>query len=228
MAATVEQAQRDLRRLARRGTTLDFGLPLAVGGAAPRQSSVLILFGALDRVPAADSTGMVAPELDVLLTRRSDRLSHHPGQIAFPGGGAEAGDASPVATALREASEETGLDSAGVTVLGTLTEALIPNSGNLVTPVLGWWHLPVTVAPDQDETVEVFRAPVADLLNPANRWTSVYRRDGYVHYGPMFLLGPHLGGHVVWGFTAMVLSTLFDELGWTAPWDGGREYLLNR
>lgn len=85
------------------------------------------------RFPQPRLAARYHPELDVLLLRRSTTLSHHPGQIAFPGGGVEPGDCSPFATAVREAAEETGLEPAGVTDLGPLTTALIPNSGNLVT-----------------------------------------------------------------------------------------------
>lgn len=217
------RAERELRDLMRRGVDLDFRPQGALAELPLRRSAVLILFGALDRVPARSSFPAVAPELDVLLTRRADRMRHHAGQIAFPGGGAEPGDRDSATTALREASEETGLDPAGVDVLGALPEVHIPVSNNLVTPVVGWWRLPSPVAADRTESVEVYRVPVAELLDPAARGTSVLRREGFTHRGAAFRLAPHLGGRIVWGFTGILLATLFDELGWSRPWDPGRE-----
>ena len=222
MSRSVEDALSDLRRLAGNAESFNFDMPVDGGGLAVRKSAVLLLFGSLDAVPAATPLGAVPPELDVLLLRRSTTLSHHPGQIAFPGGGVEPGDCSPFATAVREAAEETGLEPEGVTDLGPLTTALIPNSGNLVTPVLAWWHKASPLVPDGTETADVFRVPVGELLDPARRGVSILNHSGTRFTGPMFVLGPQFGGHVVWGFTAMVLSRLFDELGWTIPWDRSR------
>ena len=222
MSRSVEDALSDLRRLADNAESFDFDMPVDGGGLAVRKSAVLLLFGSLDAVPAATPLGAVPPELDVLLLRRSTTLSHHPGQIAFPGGGVEPGDCSPFATAVREAAEETGLEPGGVTDLGPLTTALIPNSGNLVTPVLAWWHKASPLVPDGTETADVFRVPVGELLDPARRGVSILNHSGTRFTGPMFVLGPQFGGHIVWGFTAMILSRVFDELGWTIPWDRSR------
>lgn len=228
MSSTVEQVQRDLRELMQRDVTLDYrpqGHPV---DRPTRRSSVLILFGALDRTPAAETVTTVPPELDVLLIRRSTTLRHHPGEIAFPGGGVEPQDSDLTMTALREAKEETHLNPSGVEVLGTLPEAHIPVSNNLVTPVVGWWTLPSRVAADASESVEVFRAPVAELLDPAARGTSVLRSGPTTFRGPAFQLGPQLGGHLVWGFTGILLSSLFAELKWELPWNREREFLLHR
>ena len=189
-----------------------------------RHSAVLILFGALDDVPASAPPSEVSSYLDVLLLRRSNGLRDHAGQIAFPGGGVETGDSDRVATALREAAEETGLIPSGVDVLGTLSEIHIPVSNHLVTPVIGWWRLPSKVAADHSESVEVFRVPVAELLDPANRGTSVLSRDGQTFTGPAYRLGERFGGRILWGFTSMLLTGLFDELGWSQPWDRQRTF----
>ncbi len=197
-----------------------------------RAASVLILFGVLDAIPATTPEAAVARDLDVLLQRRSPTLSSHPGQISFPGGGQEPEDADVVATALREAEEETGLDPSGVEVLGTIGTVPAPVSNHLVTPVLGWWRTPSRVAAvDHAETVEVFRVPVAHLLDPAHRFTSVHRRGGQRFRMPAFDLDgigvgaglPARDRPVVWGFTAILLSGLFDLAGWTVPWDPGIE-----
>ncbi|HEY0217962.1 MAG TPA: CoA pyrophosphatase, partial [Cellulomonas sp.] len=172
-----------------------------------------------DDAPARTDRPAVPRDLDVLLTRRSPSLRHHPGQVSFPGGGIDPEDAGPEAAALREAVEETGVDPAGVRVLGTLPPLPVAVSRNLVTPVLAWWTDPSEVAAtDPAETVDVFRVPVADLVDPANRVTAVVRHSGRDHRGPAFAVQ----GVIVWGFTAFVLDRLLDALGWAVPWDAGR------
>ncbi|WP_396157996.1 NUDIX hydrolase [Arthrobacter sp.] len=203
----------------------DFGqdmrfLTRAVDPAAARTAAVLILFGVLDEDPAGFHADAVPDDLDVLFVERAATLNSHPGQVAFPGGTVDASDADPVAAALREANEETGLDPSGVRVLGTLPQVGLPVSNFLVTPVLGWWDRPTPVdVVDEAESASVFRVPVADLLNPENRRTTVVARGGQVHRGPAFLVN----GVVVWGFTALIVDDLFTQLGWTLPWDATRE-----
>lgn len=229
MNSAVADARNELRRLFEPGNEVDFDVPALLApkdDTQVRRSAVLILFGALDRRPSAASHHSVPVELDVLLMRRSSTLRHHPGQISFPGGGVEAGDAGPAATALREAQEETGLDPAGVEILGILPQAHIAVSNHLVTPVVGWWERPSPVAADHSESVEVFRAPVAEMLHPTNRWMSVIKRGSYVHRSPAFELRPQ--GHIVWGFTGILLAALYDHLGWAQPWDESREFLIKR
>jgi len=183
-----------------------------------RRAAVLVLFGVLDSVPS-DAPGPVARDLDVLLQRRAATAGHHPGQISFPGGGVEASDADITATALREAVEETGLDPRGVDILGTLPDLPLAVSNNLVTPVPAWWTRESQVAAvDHREAVEVFRVPVADLLEPSNRASVSHTLQGRAVLTPAFTVD----GVLVWGFTAIVLSRMFDELGWTVAWDQTR------
>lgn len=225
MTISVSEARDALRLLVETGFDVDYAPPSMLGfnSAKPvRHSAVLILFGALDRRESAADHSIVPPELDVLLMRRSDTLRHHAGQISFPGGGAEPGDAGPVETALREAEEETGLDPAGVEILGMLPKMEIPVSNNLVTPVVGWWTHPTPVSADHSESVEVFRAPVSEMLHPNNRWTSLVSRGSDSFRGAAFELRPQ--GHIVWGFTGILLANLYDKLGWTVPWDTTREF----
>jgi 8-oxo-dGTP pyrophosphatase MutT (NUDIX family) len=172
--------------------------PPASGG---RRSAVLVLFGDGARGP------------DLLYIQRSERLRRHPGQPAFPGGRIEETDDGPVAAALREAMEETGLDPAGVDVLTTLPEMFIARSQFRVIPVLGWWRTPSAVRPtDVGEVAAVERIGVADLADPANR---LMMRFPGGRSGPAFSIGPML----IWGFTALLTDQLLALGGFERPWD---------
>lgn len=168
-----------------------------------RDAAVLILFGEHEtRGP------------DVLLQLRADRGGVHSGQVAFPGGASEPDDDGPVATAVREAVEETGLDPSGVRPLALLPQLHIPVSRFHVTPVVAHWEKPSRVwAVDPAETAAVARAPVADLAEPANRFM-LRHPSGFV--SPAFALP----GMLVWGFTAALLTLLLQLGGWEKPWDG--------
>ncbi|HAP88798.1 MAG TPA: coenzyme A pyrophosphatase [Arthrobacter bacterium] len=217
-------ARRDLIDLVSRSDNGDVTAPntawaaLTVDETIARKAAVLMLFGVLDDVPAASGKPLAAADLDVLLLERAHTLGSHPGQVAFPGGAIDA-DETPVAAALREAEEETGLDSTGVEVLGTLQELGLARSNFLVTPVLGWWTSPSPVrVVDFGESAQVFRIPVRDLLDPANRVTATVSRDGLTFSSPAFAVN----GVLVWGFTGIILDGLFEQLGWAVPWDRTR------
>ena len=172
--------------------------PPAAGG---RRSAVLVLFG----------DGVHGP--DLLYIQRSEGLRRHPGQPAFPGGKIEASDDGPIAAALREAVEETGLDPVGVDVLTTLPELFIARSEFRVVPVLGWWRTPSAVRPtDLGEVAAVERIAVAELADPANR---LMMRFPGGHSGPAFRIGPML----IWGFTALLTDRLLALGGFERPWD---------
>jgi 8-oxo-dGTP pyrophosphatase MutT (NUDIX family) len=177
-------------------------------GSQPRQGAVLLLFG----------EGPDGP--DLLLTERAHDMRSHPGQVSFPGGSTDPADGSPARTALREAQEETGLDPDGVQVFATLPELWLPPSNFAVTPVLAWWReeSPVSVV-DPAEVHAVYREPIAELLEPAHR-ISVRHPSGW--RGPAFLIGADKD-LILWGFTAGIISRLFDFLGWTRPWDAEAE-----
>jgi len=188
------------------GADLSRHLPPQEGG---RESAVLILLG----------EGAAGP--DILIIEKAAELRSHAGQPAFPGGAVEAGDTDVVATALREAKEETGLDPDGVEVVAVLPQLWVPPSGFVVTPVLAWWREPSRVYPaDPGEVASVHRVPVSELVDPANR-VVVRHPSGFV--GPAF----RVRGLVVWGFTGGLLDRLLDLAGWSLPWGPGPTIELN-
>ncbi len=146
-----------------------------------------------------------APRL--LLTKRSSRLKHHPGQIAFPGGKVDPGDDGPVGAALREAEEEVGLPRASVEVLGALPPHETVTSFT-VTPVLGWVSGAFTPVPEAGEVDEVFTVPLAHVMEPANyvvegrMWLGSKRRYYAVPYGPYY----------IWGATARILRRIAERV----------------
>lgn len=170
-----------------------------------RRSAVLMLFG-------PDAQGGE----DVILTERSHTLRSHPGQVSFPGGRLDPDDDGSVGAALREAEEEVGLDPSGVEVLATMPDLFLTPSQNAVTPVLAWWPVPGEIGVvDRGEVESVVRVRVADLVDPAHRFTTVF--------GPYRGPGFEVGDLYVWGFTAKLLSTLFELAGLEVPWDEADE-----
>lgn len=189
-----------------------------------RDASVLMLFGhgQEPRTPAgreerARLADLGVADVDVVLLQRAATLRLHAGQPAFPGGARDAGDESAAFTALREAEEETGLDPAGVEVVGTLPPLYVPHSRFDVTPVLAWWREPKEVqAMDQAESALVARVAIADLVAPANRGVFAPRDRPFTT--PVF----DVGVMKPWGFTAGLLEWALDSLGWARDWDRTR------
>lgn len=141
--------------------------------------------------------------VQVLLTQRTVHLRDHGGQVSFPGGRVEPGDAHREATALRETAEEIGLPAERITLLGRLPDYEIP-SGFRITPVVGWIEPPFTLAPDAFEVADIFEAPLAYFLDPANYQRREYRLRGrHRHY-----LAIPYEGRYIWGATAGMLYSL--------------------
>ncbi len=171
-----------------------------------RQSAVLLLFGEAGH------------GVEVVLTERPATMRSHASQVVFPGGQVEPGDADPVAAALRETYEEVGIDPATIEVVDALPSLYLHPTGNSVTPVLGWWPSPHKLhVINPDEVARASRTSVAELLDPANRFS--VRIPGTDYRGPGFVAD----GLFVWGFTAMLLDQVLTLAGLTQPWDDATE-----
>jgi 8-oxo-dGTP pyrophosphatase MutT (NUDIX family) len=168
--------------------------------------------GAEGKTPAAVLVPLLAIDGDahVLYTRRAATLPHHQGQVAFPGGthdGARDGDL--VATALREAHEEIGLEPADVRVLGTLDDIETMTSRFVITPVVGVVPHPYEWRPCPGEVDHIFTVPLAHLLDPENERREVWDFEGQavpiVHFP--------VAGQVIWGATHRITRNLLELVG---------------
>ncbi len=159
--------------------------------------------------PAAVLVGLIdrGAGLHVVLTKRSSRLKHHPGQIAFPGGKVDAADADVTAAALREAWEEVGLRPEQVEVLGHLPAHETVTSFT-VTPVLGLIRDGFDPVAEPGEVEEVFEVPLAHLADPANYLVQSRRWRGQRRYYHTVPWGPYY----IWGATARMLRGLAERM----------------
>jgi 8-oxo-dGTP pyrophosphatase MutT (NUDIX family) len=172
-------------------------IPFSETGAGPRVSHAPVTAAVLFPIVR----GARAPT--VLLTRRTEDLRDHAGQISFPGGRVEAGDSSLEYTALREAREEIGLASRHVEIVGFLPEHRTV-SGYRIIPVVGFLTPPFDLRPDPAEVAEIFEVPLSFLLDPANhqRHSNEYP-GGTWHFHAM-----RYERHFIWGATAGIIVSL--------------------
>jgi 8-oxo-dGTP pyrophosphatase MutT (NUDIX family) len=172
------------------------GLEVRPPGHQPRQGGVLILLYPKDG------------HLHFPLTRRTETLGDHKGQISLPGGARE-GDEPLERTALRETHEELGVDPRSVKVLGVLTPLYIFHSDYCITPYVAARPACPTFVPDPVEVAEVLEVPLLTLLDPAIR-----REEEWVLHETITRVRFYqIGEHKVWGATAMVLSEFAAMLG---------------
>ncbi len=136
----------------------------------------------------------------ILLTRRADHLDKHSGQVAFPGGKVEEHDASPVATALREAEEEIGLKTNFVEVAGFL-DTYQTGTGFLILPVVSFVQPGFHLIPDENEVADIFEVPLDQALNAENyeRHQVMWKGKQRTYYSMQY------EGYNIWGATAGVL-----------------------
>lgn len=150
---------------------------------------------------------LITPDSEIVLTKRSPQLKHHPGQIAFPGGKQDESDATTWDCALREAEEEIALHSGHVEHLGTLPQHETV-TGFRVTPHVALMTEPQSFVPAEGEVAEVFRVPISHILDPAQfrvegrMWQGQIRHYYTVPFGPYY----------IWGATARMLRGLADRV----------------
>lgn len=139
----------------------------------------------------------------IMLTQRTEHLSRHPGQIAFPGGQVDDGDKDPIATALRETEEEIGLSRDHIEPVGRL-DRYVTRTGFTVTPIVALVQPPFTLTIDPNEVDEAFEVPLTFILDPANKKRDTYNYQGVARHFYVF----HYGERKIWGATAGMLVNL--------------------
>lgn len=158
-----------------------------------KQSGVLILL----------YPGQLQETYRFALIRRPEYEGVHSGQVSLPGGRYEPSDRDLSDTALRETEEEIGVIASSVELLGALSELYIPPSNFMVHPFVGWTDRRPVFIPDHQEVEEVIEADLTDLMDDRKiKKRKIPLRNGLVILAPCF----ELGGSVVWGATAMILS----------------------
>ena len=171
------------------------------------------LLSEVEAVDAAVLVGLIPREsgIRVLLTRRTESLRHHAGQVSFPGGRIERADADPIAAAVREAQEEIGLTVESITPLGFL-DPLATISGFRVLPVVAWIDPGYVATPDPNEVDEVFEVDLDYLMRPDNLERIPIEYRGRSRQVLQFRDSPQASRHRIWGATASILFNLRERL----------------
>jgi 8-oxo-dGTP pyrophosphatase MutT (NUDIX family) len=181
------------------GPTSDFDLNPGIDlprGRLLREAAVLVPF-----VEGPDG-------IELILTKRSSVLKHHPGQISFPGGKVDEGDDGHEATAMREAWEEIGLEPKNVEILGVLPVHKTVTAFAM-TPVVARVRADFTPVPERGEVAEVFRVPLSHVADPAR-----YRIESRIWQGgPRKYYAAPYGPYYIWGATARVLRGFAERMG---------------
>ena len=166
-------------------------LPFSINNSTP--AAVLILLYLEDN------------EIYFFLTKRTDELENHKGQISLPGGTQE-GNEKLIDTALRETQEEIGINKTSISIIGTLTPLFVPVTGFMIYPFIGYSLNKLNPKPDPVEVATIFSVNISDLLNKENQTTEQRNIRGYDVQVPYF----KLNDYQVWGATSMILSEFRD------------------
>ena len=166
-------------------------LPFSINNSTP--AAVLILLYLEDN------------EIHFFLTKRSNELEHHKGQISLPGGTQEENE-KLTHTALRETQEEIGINKTSISIIGSMTPLFVPVTGFMINPFIGYSLNKLEPTPDPLEVEAIFSVNISDLLNEANRTIEQRNIRGYDVEVPYF----KLNNYEVWGATSMILSEFRD------------------
>ena len=160
-------------------------------------------------IPAAVLVPLVNQEtgITVLLTKRTNNLNNHAGQISFPGGRVDEKDRNPEHTALRETEEEIGLHKRQIEVVGRLNEYVV-GTGFLVSPIIGFIEPPFNITPHENEVAEVFEAPLSFVTHPDN----FERRTRMIRGIKRSYFAVQWKDRLIWGATAGMLRDLSQRL----------------
>ena len=169
--------------------------------------SIELPFSKINSIPAAVLILLYLADNEIyfFLTKRTDELKHHKGQISLPGGTQE-GNEKLIDTALRETQEEIGINKTSISIIGTITPLFVPVTGFMIYPFIGYSLNKLDPKPDPVEVATIFSVNISDLLNKENRTTEQRNIRGYDVQVPYF----KLNDYQVWGATSMILSEFRD------------------
>jgi len=169
--------------------------------------SIELPFSKINSIPAAVLILLYLADNEIyfFLTKRTDDLKHHKGQISLPGGTQE-GNEKLIDTALRETQEEIGINKTSISIIGTITPLFVPVTGFMIYPFIGYSLNKLNPKPDPVEVAKIFSVNISDLLNKENRTTEQRNIRGYDVQVPYF----KLNDYQVWGATSMILSEFRD------------------
>jgi 8-oxo-dGTP pyrophosphatase MutT (NUDIX family) len=147
-------------------------------------------------------------DLHMLLTKRTEKVELHKGQISFPGGAADTNDANPIETALRESHEEIGISPTFIDIVGMMDD-FNAHDGFIITPVVGYIERLPSLVPNPAEVEEIFLVPLTDFLDKTKRQSKIMQRGD----APVEVFFYDVWKEPVWGITAFLIKQLTDILG---------------